>query len=124
MKNRKYKNKISIIIIAAMILTACIVWRTASRESAPNAVTTEENAALMTALDETGERMAILNDSAPYITTPTTKMKDTYIMPVDAEFKQIDNTLHYGALCITLLDVKIALQPPPKRTINPPVSLT
>lgn len=114
MKNRKYKTRISVIIIAAMILTACIVWRTASRESAPNAVTTEENAALMTALDETGERMAILNDSAPYITTPTTKMKDTYIMPVDAEFKQIDNTLHYGALCITLLDAKAARQPTPK----------
>lgn len=35
-------------------------------------------------------------------------------MPVDAELKQTDNTLRYGALCITLLDAKAARQPAPK----------
>ncbi len=111
---KRRKNKLFIIIIVTLVLTACIVWRTASRESAPNAVITEENAAPMTALDEAGERMAIPNDSAPYITTPTAKMKEPYIMPVDAELKQTDNTLRYGALCITLLDAKAARQPAPK----------
>ena len=111
MKNRKYKNRRYIVAIAALVLTACIVWRTISPKNAPDIVRIEENADHRTILDDARERMAILNNSTPYQTIPMTKNKDTYIMPVDAELKQTDNTLHYGALCITLLDVKTVLQP-------------
>lgn len=114
MKNSKDKIKISIIIIVMLVLTVCILWQAASPKNAPNTVITEESTAHRTASDEAEERMAILNDSAPYITTPTIQMKEPYIMPVDAELKQTDNTLCYGSIQITLPNVKVARLPAKK----------